>query len=145
MVLDEHAGVVSQLLSKVVGTKNRKISLVEEVLSKTVDLQKVVMRDTSEEMKREGGKSKDAILIAKVYAMLQASGTRKLSSRTAELLNMDVSLVNTAVQVARRNGWLTSNGPGIAGGTLTESGLKMFKSSYGEEKLKFIMNSRVGK
>lgn len=145
LVLDEHAEVVSQLLSEITGAKNQKISLVEEVISKTVDLRKVVVWDTSEEIKREGGKSKDAILIAKVYAMLQASGTRKLSSRTAELLNMDVSLVHTAVQVARRNGWLTSNGPGIAGGTLTESGLKMFKSSYGEEKLKIIMDSRGGK
>jgi hypothetical protein len=71
--------------------------------------------------------------------MLQSSGTRKLSSRTAELLGLDVSVVHTAVQVARRNGWLTSNGAGFSGGFLTDLGHEMFLAVRGPERLERIM------
>lgn len=145
LLLDEHSEVVSQLLNEVSSKKNQKISLVEAVLSKTIDLQKVVIWNTSDEIKREDGKSMDAILIAKVYVILQSSGARKLSARTAELLDLDVSVVHTAVQVARRNGWLTSNGPGVPGGTITAKGEKLFKSLRGQERLERIMYSKGSK
>ena len=73
--------------------------------------------------------------------MLQSSGTRKLSARTADLLGLEVSVVHTAVQVARRNGWLTSNGSGVSGGVLTEVGQEMFIAAQGPMRLARIMNS----
>ena len=97
--------------------------------------------DSSEEIIQEGKKSKDAIIIAKVYEMLQSSGTRKLSARTADLLGLEVSVVHTAVQVARRNGWLTSNGSGVSGGELTEEGEKVFAAAQGPIRLAKIMNT----
>lgn len=140
-VLDEHSEIISRLLSEKSNSKNRSISLVEEVSSKTVDLGQSLRWDSSEEMSQAGKKSKDSILIAKVYVTLQSSGTRKLSSRTAELLGLDVSVVHTAVQVARRNGWLTSNGSGISGGVLTSDGEKAFIAAKGPERLARIMNT----
>jgi hypothetical protein len=89
----------------------------------------------------QGKKSKDAIVIAKVYEMLQSSGNRKLSARTADLLGLEVSVVHTAVQVARRNGWLTSNGSGVSGGVLTKKGEEMFIAAHGPVRLARIMNS----
>jgi hypothetical protein len=73
--------------------------------------------------------------------MLQSSGNRKLSARTADLLGLEVSVVHTAVQVARRNGWLTSNGSGVSGGVLTEEGEEMFITAHGPVRLARIMNS----
>jgi hypothetical protein len=140
--LDEHSEIVSRIFNE--RSSNREINtikLLEQVASKTVDLGRLYRWDSSDEIAREGKKSKDAILIAKVYEMLQSSGTRKLSSRTAELLGLDVSVVHTAVQVARRNGWLTSNGAGLSGGVLTEEGEKLFRLANGPARVANIMNS----
>ena len=123
-LLEEHAHVISRVQNQA-NTGGKKIQLVEEIL-------------------REGGKSKDAILIAKVYEMLQSSGTRKLSARTAELLGLEVSVVHTAVQVARRNGWLTSNGVGLSGGVLTEKGNEKFLAIRGPERLARFINTKEG-
>ena len=49
----------------------------------------------------QGKKSKDAIIIAKVYEKLQSSGTRKLSARTAELLGLEVSTLSTKTLAVR--------------------------------------------
>jgi hypothetical protein len=45
------------------------------------------------------------------------------------------------VQVARRNGWLTSNGAGLSGGVLTEEGEKLFRLANGPARVANIMNS----
>ena len=140
-LLDEHSEIVSRLINDKNNSKNKKLHLLEEVSSRTVDLKRRYIWDSSEEIVQEGKKSKDAIIIAKVYEMLQSSGTRKLSARTADLLGLDVSVVHTAVQVSRRNGWLTSNGSGVSGGVLTEEGEKMFIASHGPIRLERIMNT----
>lgn len=140
-LLDEHSEIVSRLINDKNNSKNRNVQLLEEISSRTVDLGYKYRWDSSEEILQEGKKSKDAIFIAKVYEMLQSSGTRKLSARTAELLGLEVSVVHTAVQVARRNGWLTSNGSGVSGGVLTEEGEKMFIAAQGPIRLARIMNS----
>lgn len=137
-LLDEHSSLVSRIINQPKKSKNR-IQIVEDVTSKTINLRESLVWDSREEMLSDGKKSKDAIIIAKVYEMLQSSGTRKLSSRTAELLGLEVSLVHTAVQVARRNGWLTSNGAGLSGGVLTEKGNEVFLAVRGPERLARIM------
>ena len=139
--LDEHSEIVSRLINDKNNSKNKSVQLLEEVSSRTVDLKSVYRWDSSEEIVQEGNKSKDAIVIAKVYEMLQSSGNRKLSARTADLLGLDVSVVHTAVQVARRNGWLTSNGSGVSGGVLTKEGEEMFIAAHGPVRLARIMNS----
>jgi len=141
LLLDEHSEIVSRLINDKNNSKSNSIQLLEEVSSRTVDLKSVYRWDSSEEIAQEGKKSKDAIVIAKVYEMLQSSGTRKLSARTADLLGLEVSVVHTAVQVARRNGWLTSNGSGVSGGVLTEEGEKIFIAAQGPIRLARIMNS----
>jgi hypothetical protein len=140
-LLDEHSEIVSRLINDKSNSKNKSVQLIEEVSSKTVDLGTIYRWDSSDEIVQEGKKSKDAIIIAKVYEMLQSSGTRKLSARTADLLGLEVSVVHTAVQVARRNGWLTSNGSGVSGGVLTEEGQEMFIAAQGPMRLARIMNS----
>jgi hypothetical protein len=140
-LLDEHSEIVSRLINGKTNSKNKSVQLIEEVSSKTVDLRTIYRWDSSDEIVQEGKKSKDAIIIAKVYEMLQSSGTRKLSARTADLLGLEVSVVHTAVQVARRNGWLTSNGSGVSGGVLTEEGQEMFIAAQGPTRLARIMNS----
>jgi hypothetical protein len=137
-LLDEHSSLVARIINQSSKSKN-KLQIVEEVTSKTVDLRESLVWDSSDEMVSQGKKSKDAIIIAKIYEMLQSSGTRKLSARTAELLGLEVSTVHTAVQVARRNGWLTSNGVGLSGGVLTEKGNEMFLAVRGPERLARIM------
>lgn len=139
-LLDEHSEIVSRLINDKNSSKNKSVQLLEEVSSRTVDLGYTYRWDSSEEIVQEGKKSKDAIMIAKVYEMLQSSGTRKLSARTADLLGLDVSVVHTAVQVARRNGWLTSNGPGVSGGVLTNEGEEIFIAAQGPIRLARIMN-----
>ena len=143
-LLDEHSEIVSRINAQIGQKKNQKIQLVEEITSKSVNLNDGYRWDTESEIRKEGSKSKDAILIAKVYEMLQSSGNRKLSARTAELLGVDVSVVHTAVQVARRNGWLTSNGAGISGGFFTDRGHEMFLAVRGPERLERIM-TQIGK
>ena len=141
-LLDDHSEIVSRLITQGSSEWEKKaLQLLEEFTSKTVNLARTYSWDSSDEIIREGKKSGDAILIAKVYEMLQSSGTRKLSSRTAELLGLDVSVVHTAVQVARRNGWLTSNGAGFSGGVLTEEGEKLFRLANGPTRVANIMNS----
>lgn len=140
-LLDEHSEIVSRLINDKNNSKSKSIQLLEEVSSRTVDLKSIYRWDSIEEIVQEGKKSKDAIVIAKVYEMLQSSGNRKLSARTADLLGLEVSVVHTAVQVARRNGWLTSNGSGVSGGVLTDEGEEMFIAAHGPVRLARIMNS----
>jgi len=144
-ILDEHSEVISRILNNNSSKKTRSVKLVEDVSSKTLDLKVSLHWDSSEEILTENGKSKDAIIIAKVYEMLQSTGTRKLSARTAELLGVDVSVVHTAVQVARRNKWLTSNGVGQSGGVLTEKGNEAFQKAKGPQRLARIMDELKGK
>ena len=73
-----------------------------------------------------GANGTDAILIAKIYADLCVVSNNRAVQRTAEILNVDSSLVTMALRIARRNKWLTSSGAGKSGGELTKSGEVMF-------------------
>ena len=77
---------------------------------------------------------RSAILLARVYCRLAETGESKLAKRTASLLGVDVSLVHSAVKIARKRGWMSEGQQGKAGGVLTNLGETEFRSS-GHEKL----------
>ena len=81
-------------------------------------------------------KGTDAIVIAKVYAEQSESGHKRPAKKVAELLNLETSIVYVAVRVARKNGWLTSQGSGSSGGSLTDEGQRMFVAVNGKQLLK---------
>jgi hypothetical protein len=139
-LMAEHSQMVGNVVNQNLSSSTKRVELVEEVTSKNINNKVVFRWDTAEELKQEGAKSADTILIAKIYEIQQAGGTKRLALRTAELLGVDVSVVHVAVQIARRHGWLTSRGTGLAGGTLTEEGKKKFNSVRGSERLARIMN-----
>ncbi len=60
--------------------------------------------------------------------------------RTAEILNVDSSLVTMALRIARRNKWLTSSGAGKSGGELTTSGEVMFNFENGAQREVYFLS-----
>ncbi len=90
---------------------------------------------TSTDIRELRATSEDSILIAKVYSEQSESGNKRPAKRTAEMLQITTSLVYVAVRTARKHGWLSSEGTGNAGGTLTTSGADEFKRIKGEVRL----------
>jgi hypothetical protein len=79
--------------------------------------------------------SSDSLLIAKVYSEQTESGNKRPAKSTANLLHIETALVYVAVRTARKNGWLSSDGSGVSGGRLTDSGNAQFKSIQGDKLL----------
>lgn len=131
-LLDEHAQLVGNEVNQGRSGK-KKVEIVKANQSRSFRELPILRWDTREELESEGAKSKDAIIIAKAYVMQQASGTKRLAKRTAELLQVDVAIVHLALQISRRNGWLTSKGSGVSGGDLTPEGEKKFLAAGGEK------------
>ena len=106
---------------------------------KTISIENTTGTDLEEESSTDNhelrAKSKDSILIAKVYSEQSESGNKRPAKRTAEMLQITTSLVYVAVRTARKHGWLSSEGTGNAGGTLTKSGADEFKRIKGEVRL----------
>jgi hypothetical protein len=106
---------------------------------KTISIENTTGTDLDEESSTDNhelrAKSKDSILIAKVYSEQSESGNKRPAKRTAEMLQITTSLVYVAVRTARKHGWLSSEGTGNAGGTLTKSGADEFKRIKGEVRL----------
>ena len=87
-----------------------------------------------------GANGADAILIAKIYADLCVVSNNRAVQRTAEILNVDSSLVTMALRIARRNKWLTSSGAGKSGGELTTSGEVMFNFENGAQREVYFLS-----
>lgn len=87
-----------------------------------------------------GANGTDAILIAKIYADLCVVSNNRAVQRTAEILNVDSSLVTMALRIARRNKWLTSSGAGKSGGELTTSGEVMFNFENGAQREVYFLS-----
>lgn len=81
-----------------------------------------------------GASTSDSILVAKIYADQCVVSTVRAAQRTAEFLGVETSLVHVCLKIARRNGWLTSNGSGKAGGELSKKGVEEFLKSNGQER-----------
>ena len=87
-----------------------------------------------------GANGADAILIAKIYADLCVVSNNRAVQLTAEILNVDSSLVTMALRIARRNKWLTSSGAGKSGGELTTSGEVMFNFENGAQREVYFLS-----
>ena len=87
-----------------------------------------------------GANGADAVLIAKIYADLCVVSNSRAVQRTAEILNVEPSLVTTALRIARRNKWLTSSGAGKSGGELTSHGETMFHFENGVQREKYFLS-----
>ena len=85
-----------------------------------------------------------AIAIAKMYSDLSQIGTQKVIKQISVDTGLSSENIYTSLRVARGQGWLTSNGVGKAGGSLSQSGLEAFKKLEGEKTLKSILNSAKG-
>lgn len=138
-VLEAHASLVlSQKLERLKKT-DRPIELVKDHESETyqtfnlfLDGSNRIEKAPDDESKREiGANQRDALVISYVYAEQCASGSKRPALLTAKLLDINPSLVYVAVRVARRKGWLTESTSGMAGGHMTNEGLKEFAKING--------------
>lgn len=129
-ILEEHSQLIGEQVFKSDSSNSLRLNLVSDVTSVSSRRDHKRERDS---MGREvlGNSNGDSILIAFVYARQFAAGATKLSKRTADLLGIDVSVVHVALKIARRNGWITSEGAGKSGGHLTELGELMFQNYDG--------------
>jgi len=74
------------------------------------------------------GTRSHAILIAAIYSTLaDMSGSKLLVKRTSEALGAQSDVIYTGVRIARLEGWLSTSGKGVSGGTLTAAGWKALK------------------
>lgn len=80
-----------------------------------------------------------AIAIAKLYSDLSQIGTQKIIKQISIETGLPSDRIYTSLRVARGQGWLTSQGVGKAGGTLSKSGLEAFKKLDGEKTLKNLL------
>jgi len=88
---------------------------------------------------------KDAILLAKLYAIRSQSGTTRVAKRICDELGIETSVLYTAVRVARSKGWLSDGRKGKAGGTMTAEGEAFFAANQGPERLEQITGMKLGK
>ncbi|MFM7753181.1 MAG: hypothetical protein ACKO58_02120, partial [Cyanobium sp.] len=87
----------------------------------------------------------DSIVIAKIYSELSKAGNRNIVKQISIDLEVESQIIYAALRVARSQGWLSANGKGKSGGTLTEEGETFFIQSGGQIKLSsWISRDRGG-
>ena len=144
-VLDIHSSIlVESKLGNEFG-KSKQISIVKNYVEKSFDSSWMDAhlrgkRNPNPDTPDLTAKTNDALLIAFVYAQQSEGGTKRPAKRTGELLGIPNDIVYMALRVARRHGWLTSEGAGNSGGRLTESGRQQMLAIKGEAKLKELLN-----
>lgn len=77
----------------------------------------------------------DSIAIAKIYSELSKTGGSNIVKQICVDLDVESTTIYSALRVARSQGWLTANGKGRAGGSLTKTGERAFKELGGDIKL----------
>ena len=146
-ILEMHSALVTnQKIGKLSSKESKPINLVKEyeketyetfILMANGDFKKKDLGFKNEELRASNS---DSLLIAHVYAEQTSIGSKKPAQMTAKLLGIDISLVYAAVKVARKKGWLTSNGVGASGGVMTEEGKKLYaQSDSGEKYAKYFI------
>jgi hypothetical protein len=132
-VLDQHAMIVARQGMMPGKIENVEFRIVKEFDSKSVtqDELSVSMSVPTNGKTKLGANSRDSLLISKVYSQFSTSGNTRPAKSTAAFLQMDVKLVYVAVRIARKNGWLTSEGTGSSVGVLTELGKQKFNEIRG--------------
>jgi hypothetical protein len=133
-VLDQHAMVVARQGMLPGKLENPELRLVKEFDSKTLNQKDLNNSFSVEQPKKSAmrANSKDALLISKVYSQFSTSGNSRPASGTARFLGIEVKIVYVAVRIARKNGWLTSEGTGSSVGVLTDLGKEKFKEIKGD-------------
>jgi hypothetical protein len=101
----------------------------------TTQLNRIVLRASSS----------DSLLIAKVYSEQTESGNKRPAKSTANLLHIETAMVYVAVRTARKNGWLSSEGTGVSGGRLTDSGHREFVSISGDKLISNYLSQFTGR
>jgi hypothetical protein len=134
-ILEEHSEMIASNLQRIGKNQNPEISLVTQIQSVSKERLKLNKIDTPSEIAQLGANSGDAILISMIYALMYSTGPSKVAKRTADFMQIDLETVRTAVRIARRNEWLTSEGHGKSGGFLTEIGVKTFLQFNGPYRL----------
>ena len=134
-ILEEHSEMIASNLQRIGKNQNPEISLVTQIQSVSKERLKLNKIDTPSEIAQLGANSGDAILISMIYALMYSTGPSKVAKRTADFMQIDLETVRTAVRIARRNEWLTSEGHGKSGGFLTEKGVKTFLQFNGPYRL----------
>lgn len=129
-LMGSHAILVRDIQIALSNEKSSALSLVEDVGPKITKLKKPNSVKPSTGFDKEIRASmEDSLLIAFVYHTFVSAGLKQAASRVAHELNIDPKFVYTALRNARKKGWLTSEGIGSSGGTLTSEGLKEFETT----------------
>ena len=79
-----------------------------------------------------------------MYSDLSQIGTQKIIKQISVDTGLSSENIYTSLRVARGQGWLTSNGVGKAGGSLSPAGLEAFRNLEGEKTLQYILNPGLG-
>ena len=88
---------------------------------------------------------KDAIILAKLYAIRSQTGTTRVAKRICEELGIETTVLYTAVRIARTKGWLTDGRKGKTGGSMTAEGEAFFLENDGPARLEQITGMKLGK
>lgn len=146
-LLSTHSLIIAELNFEDERKARKPLNLVKEyesnLLSNSEDLE--ISRTFSyQDVENLGATRRDSILVAYLYSKFIESGSSKPASNIAKYLEIEVKRVYTAIRVARRNGWLTSNGPGISEGMLTHEGLMTLHELKNDDLIKkFIGNKEL--
>jgi hypothetical protein len=87
---------------------------------------------------------KDAIILAKLYAIRSQTGTTRVAKRICEELGIETAILYTAVRIARSKGWLTDGSKGKTGGKMTAEGDAFFLANDGPARLEKITGMKLG-
>lgn len=89
--------------------------------------------------------AKDAILIAKLYALrTEMSGASRAAKRIHDEYGIQLSTIYTAIRLSRAKGWLQKGDRGVAGGVMTPEGEKFFIENNGPERLEALTGIKIG-
>jgi hypothetical protein len=143
-VLDIHSSILVESKLGQDSKNSQRVNLVKDYAEKVFDSVWLESRLSRRAKQRPDtgelrAKTKDSLIVAFVYAKQSEGGTKRAAKRTGELLGISNEMVYMALRVARKHGWLTSQGSGNSGGSLTELGLQQFAAIKGEAILKDIL------
>lgn len=134
-VLEEHARQIDAFVKNVVSVPSN-VALLSDIRVKPTGVRKEVMKFSASQ--------KDAIVLAKLYAIRSETGTTRVAKRICEEFKIDSSTLYTAVRIARGKGWLTEGTKGVAGARMTEEGEAFLRKHDGVSRLEKLLGRKLG-
>lgn len=135
---ENHSKILDAFFESIFGKKDNVVRLIDgpsESKKKPRSSKNIELRTTA----------KDAILIAKLYALrTELSGSSKAAKRIHEDYGIDLATIYTAIRLCRTKGWLHKGDKGVAGGKMTQEGEEFFTNSDGPARLEKITGLRIG-